>query len=223
MRELIATLRASSALTAITTEYGTSYEDVRRAASTATSTTSNKLVDTAGAFVVNAVAVGDIVKNTTTGLYALVTAVDSATALSISADIMLSTNGYVIYTRHGYLLNTQGQIFNELQAILDVTAAATDAGDTLDVYIDTSFDAGLTWVNVIHFTQVLGNGGAKQYVGVIKADNPGATAVYATSADAAAGATRQVGFGDRISYRAAGVNTSTVNNSFTFSLKAHLK
>lgn len=46
--------------------------------------------------------------------------------------------------------------------ILSVTAAATDAADTLDVYIDWSLD-GTTFFNGGHFTQVLGNGGAKSY------------------------------------------------------------
>jgi hypothetical protein len=46
--------------------------------------------------------------------------------------------------------------------LLDVTAAATAAGDTLDVYVQHSVD-GSTWDDFIHFTQVLGNGGAKQF------------------------------------------------------------
>jgi hypothetical protein len=49
-----------------------------------------------------------------------------------------------------------------LGVMLDVTAAATTAGDTLDVYIRTLID-GTNWVDVHHFTQVLGNGNAKQY------------------------------------------------------------
>ena len=46
--------------------------------------------------------------------------------------------------------------------VLDVTAAASDVGDTLDVYIQSSVD-GTTWDDFIHFTQVLGNGGAKKF------------------------------------------------------------
>jgi len=44
-----------------------------------------------------------------------------------------------------------------------VTAAATDVGDLLDVYVQTKID-GTNWLDVQHFTQVLGNGGAKRYV-----------------------------------------------------------
>jgi len=48
--------------------------------------------------------------------------------------------------------------------LLNVTAAATAAGDTLDVYVQASCDGGTTWDDFVHFTQVLGNGGAKKYL-----------------------------------------------------------
>lgn len=217
------TLRASSALTAITTEYGISYEDLRKSG-TATATTSNKLTDSAGAFTTaganGLIAIGDIVKNTTTGLFALVTAIDSATALSLSADIFSSTNAYSIYTNHGLKIN---DTFDLAIATLDVTAAATDAGDTLDVYLDTSFDGGVSFVNIGHFTQVLGNGGAKKYIMSFKANPVAASNSVSFTTDQSASAALQIGFGDRFRYRAAGVNTSTVDNSFTFSLKLFLK
>lgn len=43
---------------------------------------------------------------------------------------------------------------------LNVTAAAAGAGDTLDLWVQHSWDDGTTWDDFIHFTQVLGNGGA---------------------------------------------------------------
>lgn len=213
------TLRASSALAVPTTEYFTTGLTAK-VTSTATSTTSNKLVDTAGNFVVNAIAVGDVIINTTTGKTALVTAIDSATQLSVGADIFSSTNAYAIYPGTGYALDA---IYKELLLQLDVTAAATDVGDTLDVYVDMSIDGGQKWNNIVHFTQVLGNGGAKTFMAVIKNDNPGASAVFATTSDAAAGATRQIGFGQNLRYRAVTVDAGTQNVSFTFSLKAFLK
>ena len=219
------TLRASSALAAVTTEYGISYEDQRKAG-TATATTSNKLTDSAGAFttagVNGLIAVGDILKNTVTGKFALVTAIDSATALSISADIMSDTNTYEIYSNHGYKVNS-GENFNLAIAVLDVTAAATDAGDTLDVLLDTSFDGGVTWVNIGHFTQVLGNGGAKRYIMSFKAAPIAASNSVAMGTDQSAGAALQIGFGDRFRFRATEANTSTADSSFTFSLKLSLK
>ena len=47
----------------------------------------------------NEVGVGDIIYNTTDSTVATVTAVDSATALSISADIMASGESYTIYRK----------------------------------------------------------------------------------------------------------------------------
>lgn len=213
------TLRASSALATPTTEYGTSYETAK-VTSTATSTSANKLVDTAGNFVVNNVAVGDIIKNTTTGKFALVTAVDSATQLSVSADNFSSTNTYVLYSGTGYKLQ---QKFTELIVVADLTAAATDATDTLDIYIDTSFDGGATFVNIGHFTQMLGNGGAKKFIMSFKSNPIAAANCVAFGTDQAASAALQIGFGDRIRYRTVAVDASTQNASFTYSLKAFFK
>lgn len=47
---------------------------------------------------------------------------------------------------------------------LDVSAAADAAGDTLDVYVQTTVD-GTNWVDIYRFAQVLGNGGTKRYFG----------------------------------------------------------
>ena len=63
---------------------------------TATGTTANKLVDSTKAFTTS-VKVGAIVHNKTDGTIATVTAVDSNTVLSLSADIMANTEEYVIY------------------------------------------------------------------------------------------------------------------------------
>ena len=64
----------------------------------ATSTLANKLVASAGNFIVNEVRIGDIVSNTTNGTSALVTSVDSATQLGLNADIFVNTNAYSIAT-----------------------------------------------------------------------------------------------------------------------------
>jgi hypothetical protein len=62
--------------------------------SSTTATTANKLVDTTQDFVTLGVKVGDTIINTTDDTVALVTAIDSATVLSISADIMASGESY---------------------------------------------------------------------------------------------------------------------------------
>lgn len=76
--------------------------------STATSTTASKLVDTAGAFttkktvsghpITHKIKIGDTVYNTTDSTSALITSIDSATALSLDTDIMTSAEGYEIYS-----------------------------------------------------------------------------------------------------------------------------
>src|SRR4030067_2875554 len=44
--------------------------------------------------------------------------------------------------------------------LLDITASATESGDTLDVYVDVLI--GATWINAIHFTPQAGDGAAKK-------------------------------------------------------------
>jgi len=111
------------------------------------------------------------------------------------------------------------QAWSEATITLDVTAAATLVGDTLNVYIDALVDGGSKWVNIGAFTQVLGNGGAKTFVMAIGKDNPGATAVYDVTANATAGATRQIGIGTQLRSRSVIAGTGT----FTYSVKALLK
>jgi hypothetical protein len=110
----------------------------------------------------------------------------------------------------------------ELSVQLIVSAAGTDAADTLDVYVDTSFDGGTTYVNLGHFTQVLGNGGAKTFIMSFCNANPGTSAVVNVTSDAAAGATRQIGWGSKLRYRGVFVDADA-NGSFTYSLTAFVK
>lgn len=214
----IVTLRPSAAVTGAQTEIAR-YEDQSTVASgTTTATTSNKLVDSGAAFSTAAVAIGDIVVNTTDGTFALVSAIDSETQLTIDTDIMASGEDYQIYGGKGYKLQDSYEL---LVATLDVTAAATAAGDTLNVYLDTSFDGGATWVNIGAFTQVLGNGGAKKYVMSLKAAPVASSNVVSATADQTAGNALQIGFGDRL--RARGVTVSGTSAAFTYSVKAFLK
>ena len=79
--------------------------------STATTTTANKLVDSTKNFSSSGVnplnvQVGDIVYNTTSSLAATVTNVDSATQLSLNANIMTATDAYTLYLG----TNTAGSI-----------------------------------------------------------------------------------------------------------------
>lgn len=113
--------------------------------------------------------------------------------------------------------------YKQLQVLLDVTAAATDVNDTLDVYIDTSIDGGTTWNNIIHFNQALGNGGAKQFWATVDPGGAPGTATIAVATDAAAAVVRPSMFGDQVRVRHVTVDPTGANMSFTFSVLALLK
>jgi hypothetical protein len=112
------------------------------------------------------------------------------------------------------------EAFSTALVTLNVTSAAAASGDTLDVYIDSSADGGATWFNVGHFTQVLGNGGAKTFVMALGASAPGTSSVASSATNLAAGATLQYGIGDRLRKRSV-IAGSTPN--FTYSVVAFLK
>ena len=99
--------------------------------------------------------------------------------------------------------------------ILAVTAAATDAADELDVFIDWSID-GTTYYNGGHFTPVLGNGGAKSFYMVFDPTTPG-TAVVDATADAADSTVRPSLFGAYVRARYVIVDVDA-DASYTFSV-----
>lgn len=103
---------------------------------------------------------------------------------------------------------------------LDVTAAATGVGDTLNVYVQHSPDGGTTWDDFVSFTQVLGNGGAKQYIAHWVADVTPTTPQHAPSDGALAAGVKQgpVGPDWRVKWVIAGGTAS-----FDFSVSANFK
>ena len=66
------------------------FSDLVFSSGTATSTTTNKLIDATANFITEGVSIGDLVRNTTAGTSATVSAIDSATQLTLSADIFPS-------------------------------------------------------------------------------------------------------------------------------------
>jgi hypothetical protein len=105
--------------------------------------------------------------------------------------------------------------------MLNLTAAATEAGDTLDVYVDLSLDAN-TWFNAIHYTQMLGNGGAKIFVAELTHPTAGVADINVTS-DAAANAVRNLWAPNvRVGYATTDANAN-VNAIFTFRLDCYLQ
>lgn len=107
-----------------------------------------------------------------------------------------------------------------IEFILDVTAAAAAVGDTLDVKVQAlvggSNGASGAWIDVIHFTQVLGNGGVKRIIAKLLAET--AVAMYTDAA--LGGGTQKDIFGDywRVSYSV--VDGGAHGQSFTFSVIA---
>jgi hypothetical protein len=101
-----------------------------------------------------------------------------------------------------------------------ITASATDAGDTLDVFVDFSLD-NVTWYNAVHFTQQAGNGAARTEYAVLDPSNPG-TSVVNVTADANAAAVRPSLFGPYIRARwAIADGGGNANSSHTFSVIAY--
>lgn len=100
--------------------------------------------------------------------------------------------------------------------VLDVTAAATDSGDTLGVKIQTKMD-GTNWVDVAAFTQVTGNGGAKRHF--LKIVNSGSQSAFENGTALSAGSVRNL-FGQDWRASWAITDASTDNASFTFSVVA---
>ena len=102
-----------------------------------------------------------------------------------------------------------------LAFVLDVTAAATDAVDSLDVYVQTKLD-GTNWVDMVHFTQVVGNGGAKRFIAKVSASL--AEALFNNANTLATGNVRHL-LGDEYRVR-WDITDADSNCSFTFSVVA---
>ena len=100
-----------------------------------------------------------------------------------------------------------------------ITASATAAGDTADVYVDFSLD-NVTWYNAVHFTQQAGNGAARTEYAVLDASAPGTSAIDVTT-DAAAGVTRPSLFGPYMRARWVLVDGGGGDTSHTFSVIAY--
>lgn len=128
--------------------------------------------------------------------------------LASAARVAGSANGAAVASLGGY----RGA---EIQ--LDVTAAATDVDDTLDVYVQTTID-GVNWIDIVHFLQVLGTGGAKRFVCKVVAGEP--QGVVDVSSALVEGDVRHI-LGDQLRARWDIVDPAGANASFTFGLKAN--
>lgn len=118
-------------------------------------------------------------------------------------------------TGNGDAVSIEGFAFLLLQ--LDATAAATETEDTLDVFLQTTID-GTNWVDIYHFTQVLGDGGEKRYFAKLAID--GSLTEVESGVALAENASRSI-FGDTYRVRWEITDSGTDNATFTFSVKAN--
>lgn len=95
---------------------------------------------------------------------------------------------------------------------LDVTAGGADSSDKLNVYIQVMLKSG-DWIDVMHFTEVLGDAPAKRHVCKIAAAV--AETTFEASASLASGAVRNI-LTDRWRCRWAVTNGNAA--TFTFSV-----
>lgn len=103
---------------------------------------------------------------------------------------------------------------NGMILVCDLTAAATDAGDTLDLKVQTQL--GGLWVDVAYFAQMLGNGGTKRFAAKLMGQT--AFAIGDIAAALTAGNIRHL-LGDawRVNYVVVDANA---NGAFTFGVYA---
>lgn len=123
----------------------------------ASATTASKLVDSTKDFITLGVKVGNIIYNTTDFTAATVTAVDSATTLSISADIIVSTEGYTIYAEASeggvFMVGQHGGGSTGSIKILTmgndtVTIDGVTSGQVIPIDIKKVFSTGTTVLSV---------------------------------------------------------------------------
>lgn len=97
---------------------------------------------------------------------------------------------------------------------LDVTAAATAANDTLNVYVQRRLPDGSTADDIVSFTQVLGNGGTVAFVADVIFDSQASNERAATDATLTAGTVTAVALGDALRVKWTVANGTAA--SFTF-------
>lgn len=110
------------------------------------------------------------------------------------------------------------ELIRRLRLVLDVTVAATETGDLLDVWFQTTYD-GTTFNDVARFVQVLGDGGAKAHIMEWYGDvTPEDEASVPQDAAMSAGVTQggKLGVDCRVKWTVTDAGTD--NASFTFSV-----
>jgi len=137
-------------------------------------------------------------------------------ATTIEAEVLEASSAKTASSTGTTAIGGRGE-FRAAEFELDVTVSDTDAGDTLDVFIQTTID-GTNWLDVVHFTQVIGTDTAKRFVAKIVGTL--AEAMYEVASALAAGSVRHI-LGKRYRARWDLVDAGADNASFTFSITAN--
>lgn len=133
------------------------------------------------------------------------------TLLASAARTASGDSGALTPVRHPELLKSA-------RLVLNVTAAATAASDTLDVYVQQTYD-GTNYTDAAHFTQVLGNGGAKTFIAEWQRDVTPESELRAPSdAGLAAGVLQGGKLGTSLRIKWVIVDGGGADQSFTFSV-----
>lgn len=106
--------------------------------------------------------------------------------------------------------------------LLDVTAAATLVGDTFDLFVQKQVgsEGAPVWTDFVHYTQVLGNGGVKQFVAEVCSEGAGPTsALHVVQDGVLPVGVNQGPWGDRIRFKWVTIGTG----SFTFAVYVTLE
>jgi hypothetical protein len=85
---------------------------------------------------------------------------------ALNSNVLLVPSGATAASGNLVVANKGLGRFRACSLLLDVTVAATVAGDTLNVYVQKNLaqpGGTAVWSDIASFTQVLGNGGAKQF------------------------------------------------------------
>ena len=109
--------------------------------------------------------------------------------------------------------------------VFNLTAAATEAGDTFNLMVDVSYDGGVTYSTAGRFTEALGNGGVqREAMQLGGAYVPPAAVIVDINTDPASAAVRPMLVAPTVRARWEIVDVATADNqSFTFELLAYIR
>ena len=102
--------------------------------------------------------------------------------------------------------------------LLSVPAAATEVGDKLNVYMQSSPDGGTPYDDFLHFTEVLGNGGVVKHIAIVNFRVTPTSSLHTPNDAGLSVGVNQGPVSNLWRAKWVVVDASTDNASFTFSI-----